>query len=294
MVKFCSKCKKILPIEAAFCPTCGNQNLLQFCQNCKKIVPNSMKSCPTCAGAGTLQRPAGEGGASKAKKKTGKFPLLLAIVLLAGAGAAIWWSFFSPEPKVTIVGLGTELEEGETASIEYEISPEWAILRGVKWESTDNTVAAVNQKGEVTAVGEGSCTVYLIVSGIHYSHYIIVESNDGGSGGIDGDAHDSDYTYSGGSTYIQGGSKDISDDYKLALFTLAQEEVKNRLKSPSSAKFPINYLGDEVQYERNGDRYTIASWVEAENSFGATLRQQFMLSTTISGGKMKDIICIIG
>lgn len=107
------------------------------------------------------------------------------------------------------------------------------------------------------------------------------------------DDDDSDYTYTGG-TYHYGGSTDISDDYKLALFTLAEERVKDQLKSPSSARFPINYLGDEVQYERNGDCYTIASWVEAENSYGATIREQFMLSTTISGGKMKDIICIVG
>lgn len=30
------------------------------------------------------------------------------------------------------------------------------------------------------------------------------------------------------------------------------------------------------------------------NSYGVTIREQFRLSTTISGGKMKDIVCIVG
>lgn len=82
MVKFCSKCKKILPIEAVFCPTCGNQNLLQYCQNCKKIVPNGVKSCPTCGSGGTTQIAVHQKETVKPQKKK-KGRVFLAFLLLA-------------------------------------------------------------------------------------------------------------------------------------------------------------------------------------------------------------------
>lgn len=82
MVKFCSKCKKILPIEAVFCPTCGGQNLLQFCQNCKKIVPNGIKTCPTCGSSEATQIAMHQKEISRPPKKK-KWRVFLAFLLLA-------------------------------------------------------------------------------------------------------------------------------------------------------------------------------------------------------------------
>ena len=103
------------------------------------------------------------------------------------------------------------------------------------------------------------------------------------------DSVTSDYSSGGGYT-----SDYISDDYKLALFTLAQEEVCAQLKSPSSAVFPSSYTGNDVVYSRDGDRYGLMSWVEAENSYGVQIRQNYTMFATISGGKISDITCIIG
>lgn len=96
---------------------------------------------------------------------------------------------------------------------------------------------------------------------------------------------ESDYSYSG---------DDVSDDYKLALFTLAKEEVRAQLKSPSTAVFPDSYTGSDVVYSRDGTTYGMISWVEAENSYGATVRENFTLFCTISGGDISDVTCIIG
>lgn len=82
MVKFCSKCKKILPIEAAFCPACGNPNLFQFCQNCKKIVPNGMRSCPTCGSGEATQIAIHQKETVKPQKKK-KGRVFLTFLLLA-------------------------------------------------------------------------------------------------------------------------------------------------------------------------------------------------------------------
>lgn len=86
----------------------------------------------------------------------------------------------------------------------------------------------------------------------------------------------------------------ISDDYKLALFILAQEEVCAQLKSPSSAVFPSSYTGSDVVYSRDGDTYGLISWVEAANSYGVQIRQNYTMFATISGGKISDVTCIIG
>lgn len=175
MVKFCSKCKKILPIEVAFCPTCGNQNLLQFCQNCKKIVPNGMRSCPTCGDGDTEARTSAQERVKPKKKKKRVFPVFIVLFLLIGAAIAAWWFFFSSVDKVTLGPKEIELTEGETATIEYEISPKWAIPRDVEWESSDEDVAEVNQDGEVTAKEKGKCRITLSMKGFKKSCEIVVK-----------------------------------------------------------------------------------------------------------------------
>lgn len=175
MVKFCPKCKKILPLEAVFCPTCGNQNLLQFCQNCKKIVPNSVKSCPTCDRQVEAQVTTARVGPSKEKKKKRRFPIFLILFLLAAADAAAWWFRFSSVDKVTLSTKSIELTEGEITTIEYEISPKWAVPRDLKWESSNEDVAEVDQEGKVTAKEKGTCYIILSMKGNRKNCEIIVK-----------------------------------------------------------------------------------------------------------------------
>lgn len=104
-------------------------------------------------------------------------------------------------------------------------------------------------------------------------------------------SYDDDYSYSGGSSSV---SSYVSDDYKLALFMLAQDEVRAQLTSPSSARFASTYTSSDVVYSRDGDTYGVMSWVEAENAFGVTIRENFTMFATISGGTISDVTCIIG
>lgn len=56
-------------------------------------------------------------------------------------------------------------------------------------------------------------------------------------------------------------------------WTVAQEEVRAALKAPTSAEFPSI---TSANIERSGDcEFTIRAHVDAENSFGAKLRQPF-------------------
>lgn len=57
------------------------------------------------------------------------------------------------------------------------------------------------------------------------------------------------------------------------VWTDAQDAVKEELKAPSTAKFPWDY---ESYVTDNGDgTYTVTSYVDAENSFGAKIRSKF-------------------
>lgn len=61
-----------------------------------------------------------------------------------------------------------------------------------------------------------------------------------------------------------------------------EDAIKNLLKSPSTAKFPAWYKGWNLSTE-NGI-VTVSSYVDAQNSFGATLRSTFTAQYRISDG----------
>lgn len=59
-----------------------------------------------------------------------------------------------------------------------------------------------------------------------------------------------------------------------ALFMI-KEHVKNRLKASSTAKFPGLFDGGDHVY-RKKQKYTVISYVDAQNGFGAMIRTKFI------------------
>lgn len=93
-------------------------------------------------------------------------------------------------------------------------------------------------------------------------------STDGGTGG-------------GGSVGGSGGSDSRSHD-KISAYTICQQFVEDRLKAPSTADYPwdaterTTYLGST--------RYRVDAYVDAENSFGAKIRNDFECTVKYTGG----------
>lgn len=66
-----------------------------------------------------------------------------------------------------------------------------------------------------------------------------------------------------------------SEGYEQVALILAEDIIKEKLKSPSTAEFPglfesinhVKYIGD--------NKYQIDSWVDSQNSFGATIRTRY-------------------
>ncbi len=70
------------------------------------------------------------------------------------------------------------------------------------------------------------------------------------------------------------------EDYSTTAYLQSQAYVKNALKSPASADFPSAYdirdLGD--------NRFVVSSYVDSQNSFGAMLRSDWVVTVQYLGG----------
>lgn len=69
--------------------------------------------------------------------------------------------------------------------------------------------------------------------------------------------------------------------YKIDSYTICQDFVKNRLRSPSTADFP-SFRNVNV-FETGNNKYMVKGYVDAQNSFGATLRTQYECEVQLDG-----------
>lgn len=69
----------------------------------------------------------------------------------------------------------------------------------------------------------------------------------------------------------------ISDDEETELIVTTQETIEKILKSPSTAKFP---WPDEWRMSKKDGSIIVQSYVDAQNSFGATTRSNFQVTYT--------------
>ncbi len=97
---------------------------------------------------------------------------LCAFMLLSGC-ATVSSSLSEPEPslpkQIRLSDISLDMMVGAPAKpVTFTVTPEEAVVESYTWTSTDEAVAAVDQTGVVTAVGEGSCTLRLTLdSGIY-------------------------------------------------------------------------------------------------------------------------------
>ena len=71
-----------------------------------------------------------------------------------------------------------------------------------------------------------------------------------------------------------GSDKKEPENIKLTVFLWSEIEVKNNLKSPATAKFPLDY---ENKVSDLGDgNFKVSSYVDSQNGFGATIRNYYI------------------
>ena len=67
----------------------------------------------------------------------------------------------------------------------------------------------------------------------------------------------------------------------------SQQVVRDSLKSPSSAKFPTIVDSNVIIRKISTDKYSVAAYVDSENSFGAMLRTYYACSVTLFEDRYK-------
>lgn len=68
----------------------------------------------------------------------------------------------------------------------------------------------------------------------------------------------------------------LSEDEQSLYLYQAEENVKQCLRSPSTAKFP-NWYSGSWRIGRKDDVISVSSYVDAQNAFGAVIRSEFVL-----------------
>ena len=68
----------------------------------------------------------------------------------------------------------------------------------------------------------------------------------------------------------------------ISCYTYSQDLVKKKLKSPKSADFP--WYSDSFIKEK-GDTITVTAYVDADNSFGANIRVNYIATIKVKNGE---------
>lgn len=81
-------------------------------------------------------------------------------------------------------------------------------------------------------------------------------------------------------------SEEIISDKTPSAYIHAQGFVKQALKSPSTAVFPLTASTQEVE----ANRFISQGYVDAQNSFGATMRNQFVVTLRYTGAESYEAL----
>ena len=182
---FCQKCGRKNDDHSRFCSQCGaplippfqasaNAQYVSRSQipasqtptNPQYIPQSQMPKNPSKAPA-QQSVPQSQPVSRKSKKRTLLLILSVVVVLLLAAAAA-WFFLLRPSGEekalqieaITLDMDTVSLSVGETYKVEYTLSPKDA-EDDLEWESDDESVATVSRKGVVTAVSDGSCSIFV-------------------------------------------------------------------------------------------------------------------------------------
>lgn len=91
----------------------------------------------------------------------------------------------------------------------------------------------------------------------------------------------------------KGTSSDDNSMLFVDLGTIAEIAVKDNLKAPSTAEFPELY---EYEYRQSNDDpnvYFVSGYVDAENSYGAKLRNDFIVKFRYTSFEDYEILDVV-
>lgn len=236
-------------------------NPTDVCKNCGAALGDGHDFCPKCGQKVGLAFDSGvssaisEFNAKQTKKNKKKIVVPIVIVSLLAAGSIAAYIFFKPvlfngkglstEPdggSASISGIvlsdeSFEMNKGDTKIASYTISPlEAAFNTEVTWQSSDESVAVVDDKCNVKAVGKGSCTITVSAEGKSDTLSVTVKSGPDFNEIFINHELDDEWVYLGsdGSYLTIDTNPDDVDDYSNLEAFLKVYEINDALGLPDS------------------------------------------------------------
>lgn len=127
---------------------------------------------------------------------------------------------------------------------------------------------SITEIGELT--NDSLSAFQFVIDSLEYEQEENDDTNDSNDIIVDDSYYDNSFD-------IDNAVKVTDRDTLVTCWTKATSVVKRNLKSPSSAKFPFSAIDSDVLIMQDGNQYCVISWVEADNSFGATIRSKFVV-----------------
>ena len=170
-MNLCPNCGASLVDGQAFCPMCGasTSGEKHICSKCGAELQQGQDFCPKCGTKANSYTEAGDflgttvDDCKKTKKNAKKRKLIL---ILAGAVIVVVGLVLSfvlrSGVSVSEVALNRDfftITEGEAVTLVCTVTPDNAKDKRIRWKSSDEAVASVDEDGKVTAVSEGVCTI---------------------------------------------------------------------------------------------------------------------------------------
>ena len=183
----CSNCGAPLGNGQAFCSKCGtpkNATKKNACGKCGAELQDGQKFCPECGQKVGLAVDVGTSSAisqfnSGVQKNKNRKKIALPIIVGVVAIAVIALVLLFREPsvdKITLSKSSVKLKIYNSTAVSYTIAPEKSKDAKVTWKSSNESVATVSDSGEITAKGDGSCTITVSAGGKSDSLTVIVKS----------------------------------------------------------------------------------------------------------------------
>ncbi len=132
------------------------------CSNCGAPLAYGQTFCSKC---GQRSAPAIKPSGTKSNNMM-KIIIPAVIGVIAIIAVVLFFVLQAPSvEKITLSQTEIELREEDTSKISYTINPSDAKDTAVKWKSSDESVATVNDDGKITAKSKGTCTITATADG---------------------------------------------------------------------------------------------------------------------------------
>lgn len=181
--------------------------------------------------------------------------------------------------KVTISDL--TLYKDESKKIEIQLMPKDANIKEITFSNYDKAIIKI-EDGKIKALNEGQTSIVCEILDEHSntitSNTFNVTVNLTEKQTAEANAKAAEEAAKA-EREIQEKKNTISTTESITIIDYCKEIINSLLKAPSTAEYPGSWLNptDGWQMAKNNNLVTVKSYVDAQNSFGAMIRSEFII-----------------